>query len=122
MKEDTFYVTYPFMINDLKLKGIEKDVYAVIYGFCKDGRKEFSGSLKYLRECTNASENTVKNSLKNLLAKGYIIKTSDSNYKANTYTINFEKIHPTKIEPTQPQNKIHNPTTNQPTKEKEKRP
>ena len=99
MKEDTFYVTYPFMINDLKLKGIEKDVYAVIYGFCKDGRKEFSGSLKYLRECTNASENTVKNSLKDLLAKGYIIKTSDSNYKANTYTINFEKIPPSKIDP-----------------------
>ena len=110
MKEDTFYVTYPFMINDLKLKGIEKDVYAVIYGFCKDGRKEFSGSLKYLRECTNASENTVKNSLKNLLAKGYIIKTSDSNYKANTYTINFEKIPPSKIDPVPPQNLTPSPS------------
>ena len=38
-----------FMINDLHLKGVEKEVYALIYGFCQDRQSEFSGSLSYIQ-------------------------------------------------------------------------
>ena len=40
---DSYMCIQAFMINDLHLKGVEKEVYALIYGFSQDGHSEFSG-------------------------------------------------------------------------------
>ena len=55
IKEDSFYIVQSWMITDLKLKGNEKDIFAIIYGFTNSEQKEFNGSLSYLAEWTNCS-------------------------------------------------------------------
>lgn len=74
MRNDNFYVTHGWMINDLGLSGIELDVYAIIYGFSQDGKSEFTGSVKCLEEWTGKTKKTIIETLKSLVSKGYIKK------------------------------------------------
>ena len=64
-----------WMLEELKLKGIEKDIYAVIYGFSKDNQGVFTGSLAYLQFWTQSTKRGVLKALTNLIDKGYIVKT-----------------------------------------------
>ncbi len=71
-----------WMISDLRLKGNELILYAIIFGFSQDGKSEFYGSLSYIQKMLNISKNTVIKSLKSLTQKGFVIRTSESRYKA----------------------------------------
>ena len=51
-----FFIIQSFMINDLKLKGSDLLIYAIIYGFSQ-GDKYYNGSIKYLTEFTALSGN-----------------------------------------------------------------
>lgn len=62
------------MIKNLNLKGNELLVYAVIYGFSKDGQGCFYGSISYLAETLNVANNTIKSALKSLVEKNLITK------------------------------------------------
>ena len=62
------------MINDLKLKGNDLLVYAIIHGFSQDGSSHFTGSLGYLAEWTNSSKQGIEKNLKNLMKKKLIGK------------------------------------------------
>lgn len=77
MKSSSFYVVQGWMVNELKLKGNNLLVFAVIYGFSKDGQGKFDGSLKYLAECTGSSKNTVIKSLNELVELEYILKATE---------------------------------------------
>ena len=44
------------MINELDLKGNELLVYALIHGFCQDGKSVFKGSLNYIMAWLNISK------------------------------------------------------------------
>lgn len=46
VKDGTFYIVTAAMVKDLKLKGIERDLFAIIYGFSQDGESSFSGGLQ----------------------------------------------------------------------------
>lgn len=63
-----------FMVNDLKLKGNELIVYAVIYGYTQDGEHWYYGTRGHLAEWCGATKDTVSNCLKSLVRKGYITK------------------------------------------------
>lgn len=91
---DSYMCIQAFMINDLHLKGVEKEVYALIYGFSQDGHSEFSGSLSYIQKWVTASKPTVIKAIDYLVTKGLIIKVSDTrNPKScNHYKINYEVI------------------------------
>ena len=72
---DNNYVSIPaFMVKDLKLKGNELIIYAIIYGFSQTENQAFTGSLQYLADWTNSTKQGVINSLKSLISKGYIGK------------------------------------------------
>lgn len=73
MKKENYYVVQGYMIEDLKLKGIELSIYAIINGFSQNNQT-FNGSLKYLQEWTNASKQGVLNALNGLLDKNLIHK------------------------------------------------
>ena len=94
LPENSYICIQAFMVNDLHLKGIEKEVYALIYGFCQDRQSEFSGSLSYIQNWVTSSRPTVIKAISELLNKGLIIKVSDTrNPKScNRYKINFEVI------------------------------
>ena len=89
-----YFTVHKWMIDDLKLKTVERDVFAVIFGFSKDGETKFSGSLSYLASLTGYSKNSICTALKNLVEKGFIIKTEkDFNgvklckYHVDLYTV-----------------------------------
>lgn len=82
------------MLKGLKLKSNELLVYAIIYGFSKDGQGCFYGSISYLAETINVSKNTIQNILKSLVDKKLIIKKEvfKNNIKFCEYQVNLEGI------------------------------
>lgn len=72
--DNDFFQVYKWMITELNLKGLERDIYAIIYGYSRNGINKFYGSLKYLCTMTNSTKPGVIKALKSLLAKGLIEK------------------------------------------------
>ena len=92
MKNESYYQISGWMINKLKLKGIELNIYAIIYGFSQDGESEFKGSLKYLSEFTGGtSKPTLIKALKDLTEKQFIIRREEiiNKVKFNRYRANL---------------------------------
>lgn len=74
MNNQNYIVIQGFMINDLKLKGNELIIYAVIYGFSQASGQRFTGSISYLMKWISGSKQTVLNCLNSLLEKKLIDK------------------------------------------------
>lgn len=94
--KDSYFLTHAWMTNELNLQHIELSVFAMIYGFCRDGQGIFSGSRRYLAELCNCSLKSIDIALKKLLKKQLIIKDVSYNkyhQKQCTYTVDFEKIN-----------------------------
>lgn len=91
IKNENYVIIQGFMISELKLKGNELLVYAIIYGFSQDGESVFSGSRNYLASWCNVSLPTIDNALKSLRDKGLIEKKTEikNNVTFNTYKISL---------------------------------
>lgn len=76
IKDGNYYVVQSFMVKDLKLKGLEKDVYAIIYGFSQAEQK-FDGSLQYLADWTLSTKQGIMKVLKSLQEKELINKEEE---------------------------------------------
>lgn len=74
MNRSDYIVIQAPMVTDLKLSGNKLIVYALIHGFCKDGKHEFIGSINYICEWTNLTRNTVISTLKALVLEGLLLK------------------------------------------------
>lgn len=74
IKDGNYYVVQSFMVKDLGLKGLEKDIYAIIYGFSQAEDQKFDGSLQYLADWTNCTKQGVLKTLNSLLDKGLLKK------------------------------------------------
>lgn len=72
--KDSYVVIQSFMVDQMKLKGNELIVFAVIYGYTQDGEHWYYGTRGHLAEWCGASKGTVSNCLKSLMDKGYIAK------------------------------------------------
>lgn len=94
LNDENYYQISGWMINRLELKGVELQVFAIIYGFSQDGESWFGGSLNYLCDWTSASRPTIIKALKELVGKDYIIKeTSEiNNVTFNRYQANLAAI------------------------------
>lgn len=73
MREGNYYVVLPFMAK-MGLKGLDKEIYAIVYGFSQGGVGSFDGSLSYLMEWTNATKQGVLKSLRKLVDEGFLEK------------------------------------------------
>jgi len=92
IKDENYYQISGFMINRLKLKGVQLSVYAIIYGFTQDGETEFTGSLQYLCDfCGGVSKPTMISALKSLVESGCILKREEfiNGVKFNRYKANL---------------------------------
>lgn len=74
VQKDNYIVIQGWMIEDLKLKGNELIIYAIIYGFSQTEGQLFNGSLQYLADWTNSTKQGVSKNLKSLIEKSYIVK------------------------------------------------
>ena len=85
------YLVCGWMTTDFHLKGIEKEIFAMVYCASQDGESEFSRSLADICEITGATKPTVISALKSLVEKGCILRRECRNadgvirvyYKAN---------------------------------------
>lgn len=75
IKNDNYIQILGWMINELDLKGNELLVYALIHGFCQDGKSVFKGSLNYIMSWLNISKPTCIATIQSLIDKGLIVKT-----------------------------------------------
>lgn len=66
-------IVFGWMINKLELKGLKKDLYALIYKYSMEGQY-VNESLSYLAEWANCSTKTVQRSLDEFEKLGYINK------------------------------------------------
>lgn len=80
-----------WMVTDLRLKGNDLFLFALIYGFCQNREAAFTGSLDYLCQWTNASERTVQNTINRLVNAGLIIKQSRQG-ETNVIKVNHDLI------------------------------
>lgn len=80
IKDENYFVVHGWMRNRLNLKGLDLDVYAVLYGFSQDGESEFRGTVKYIMDFTGSGRTAVKNSL-NRLAENQLIRKVERNQK-----------------------------------------
>lgn len=74
VKNENYIAVFGWMVNNLKLKGNELLVYALLYGFSQDSKSEFAGNAEYIAEWLNTSRRTVVTVLNNLEGKGLIKK------------------------------------------------
>ena len=70
---ERYYVILDFMVEELQLKGLERDIYAIIYGACQDGTS-YTGSLQNLADWTLTTKQGVLKALKKLEIKGLIVR------------------------------------------------
>ena len=74
--DNTNYITIQgWMVKELKLRGNELLVFAIIYGFTQDGESRFQGSCAYLADWLGSSRQTALNMLNLLTNKGLITRT-----------------------------------------------
>lgn len=75
LKNENYINVSGWMLKELEgLRLNEIFIYAIIHGFCQDGKSFFTGSLSYLMEWTNSSKPTVIAALSKLVEKGFVIK------------------------------------------------
>lgn len=84
IKDENHYVIMGWMTSKLKLKGLIKDVFAIIYGFSQTESQICTASEEYIAEFAGASERSVRRAIISLLEQGYIIKHKRLG-KRNTY-------------------------------------
>ena len=68
-----YYVIQSFMTTELGLKGIDKEIFAIIWGFSQ-GNNTFNGSLAYLSEWTGYTKQRICDVLKILVGRGLLVK------------------------------------------------
>lgn len=92
LETQKYYKVYDFMVDDLKLKGTEKEVYAIIFSFYENGLA-FNGSLSYLANRIGCSRQWICNSLNKLVEKQLLaVKSTYINgVKMNEYTVNTSR-------------------------------
>lgn len=96
IRDDNFYQIQGWMLNKLKLKGTQLNVYAIIYGFSQDGETEFAGSLQYLCDFTGvSSKTTMQKALKELVDKELITKreATVNGVLVNKYQVNINTLN-----------------------------
>jgi hypothetical protein len=103
MKNENYINIQGWMINELKLKGNELILYALIYGFTQDGKHKYRGSIKYIMEALKLSNKGVINLINKLIEKKLIeksIKVTGNEYNA----VHVKKVHSEKSSPVK---KVH---------------
>lgn len=85
IKNENYIQISGWMVSELKLKGNELLIYAVIHGFSQDGKSDFHGGLSYLAEWTNSTKQGVIKSIKSLVEKGLVVKILEKTSKSAVF-------------------------------------
>ena len=94
VNDESYFQIQGWMINSLKLKGLKLSVFAIIFGFSKDGAGKFTGSISYLQAWTGAGRSTCSEALKSLVQEKYVLRKERFRTEGmpNEYFANMRKI------------------------------
>lgn len=81
-----YTIIYDFMWRDLRLRGAEKEVFAVIYGFWKKGKAAVEVPVKTVMDITGLSRTAVLMAKRNLLGRK-LIATHETRGKPSRYVV-----------------------------------
>ena len=86
VRDENYFVVFGWM-RALGLKGLQLELYAIIYGFSQDSAGAFYGTLSYLEELTGFNRRTIIDNLNEMAEKGLIVKEQEtiSNMIRNRY-------------------------------------
>ncbi len=79
-----FFATHDWMTGRLGLGWPECSVYAVVYGYSKNGQGDFHASVGSLAALVGCSERTARRTLRKLCEKGLLICT-DNSHEGDTW-------------------------------------
>lgn len=79
LAETEFFTVRAFMVNNLKLSGTERDVYAIVYGYTNKG-KPYTGGTKHLAEWCGVCERQIRNAVKSLKDKHLLSQETTTEY------------------------------------------
>lgn len=74
LTDGTYITIQSWMRTELKLKGNDLMVYAIIYGFSQTEHQRFTGSLQYIADWCGATKQGIIKNIKSLLEQGLIEK------------------------------------------------
>ena len=95
--KDFSYKVHRFMISQMQLKGLELQVFAIIYSYFACGGS-FTASRYYLSDALCCALSSVDRTLAALVDKGYI-RRIDYGVRGVEYAVNVERL---------PENPLHN--------------
>lgn len=72
----SFIVIPDWAVTELGLSGNDLVIYSCIYGHSQDGESAFTGSAEYLAYTSGCTVRTIYRTLKEMVAKGLISKTT----------------------------------------------
>ena len=81
-----YTIIYDFMWKDLRLRGAEKEVFAVIYGFWKKGKAAVEVPVKTIMDITGLSRTAVLMAKRNLLGRK-LIAAHETRGKPSRYVV-----------------------------------
>lgn len=74
MKDSDFIIKQGWMVTKLHLRGMSLELYALVYGYTKDGETWYETNIANIVEWLVASESTVHRHLRELVESGYILR------------------------------------------------
>lgn len=74
MKDTDFIIKQGWMVSKLGLRGKSLELYALVYGYTKDGVSWYETNIANIMDWLVAAERTVQYHLKDLVASGYILR------------------------------------------------
>lgn len=91
LKNEKNVTIHGWMINNLKLKGNELLIYAIIYSFTQDGEQWFKGNRSDLATWCNSTTKGIQKNLNRLVEKNLLLKKEIyvNNVKFCEYQTNF---------------------------------
>lgn len=92
IEPNNYFCVQGWMVTELQLKGTERDVFAIIYGFSQTVGQAYTGNLQYLADWCGCTKQSVITHLKSLVDKGYLIKEEKftNGLKFCTYSVNVK--------------------------------
>ncbi len=90
-RQNCYFTIHTWFMTELDLRGAERDVFAIIYGYSRDNVNRFIGSQEYIAWYAGVKRETANVVIKKLLNKKYIKQEIIG--AEMRYYVNFEEIN-----------------------------
>ncbi len=90
-RQNCYFTIHTWFMTELGLRGAERDIFAIIYGYSRDNVNRFIGSQDYIGWYAGVKRETANVAIKKLLNKKYI--KQEIIEAEMRYYVNFEEIN-----------------------------